>query len=91
MNVVQFSPGLTTFLPDGAVRLRDSSGQGSLTTVPPLSVPSLLRQAAERNPDGLALAVKRDGEWMKWNYEQYNKVRKPGNEEKIAKLCVVTI
>ncbi len=77
LNVVQFSPGLTTFLPDGAVRLRDSSGQGSLTTVPPLSVPSLLRQAAERNPDGLALAVKRDGEWMRWNYEQYNKVSKP--------------
>jgi len=38
---------------------------------PPLSVPTLLTRAAEDAPDHTALAVKRDGEWVKWSYDRY--------------------
>jgi len=37
----------------------------------PLSVPTLLIRAAEDAPDHIALAVKRDGAWVKWTYEKY--------------------
>ena len=37
----------------------------------PLSVPTLLIRAAEDAPDHVALAVKRDGAWVKWTYEEY--------------------
>ena len=37
----------------------------------PLSVPTLLMRAAEDAPDHVALAVKRDGAWVKWTYERY--------------------
>jgi len=37
----------------------------------PLSVPTLLIRAAEDAPDHVALAVKRDGAWVKWTYERY--------------------
>jgi len=37
----------------------------------PLSVPTLLVRAAEDAPDHVALAVKRDGDWVKWTYEEY--------------------
>eukprot|EP00091_Calanus_sinicus_P004433 TRINITY_DN14746_c0_g1_i1.p1 TRINITY_DN14746_c0_g1~~TRINITY_DN14746_c0_g1_i1.p1 ORF type:complete len:169 (-),score=26.04 TRINITY_DN14746_c0_g1_i1:187-669(-) len=37
----------------------------------PLSVPTLLIRAAEDAPDHIALAVKRDGAWVKWTYERY--------------------
>jgi len=64
---------LTTSLADGFVKLRDSDE--SLSSVPPLSVPSLLRRAKEQSPEVLALAVKREGQWVKWNYDQYYKVK----------------
>ena len=37
----------------------------------PLSVVTLLTRAAEDAPDHEALAVKRDGDWVKWTYEKY--------------------
>ena len=37
----------------------------------PLSVPTLLIRAAEDAPDHVAMAVKRDGVWVKWTYERY--------------------
>lgn len=37
----------------------------------PLSIPTLLTRAAEDAPDHVALAVKRDGTWVKWTYEKY--------------------
>ena len=67
----QLLPGateLTTSEPEGTVLLRDPS---SLSSVPPLSVPSLLRQASENSPDVVALGVKRDDKWIKWSYKQY--------------------
>ena len=32
---------------------------------------TLLTRAAEDAPDHVALAVQRDGEWVKWTYEKY--------------------
>jgi len=37
----------------------------------PLSVVTLLSRAAEDAPDHTALAVHRDGDWVKWTYEKY--------------------
>lgn len=62
--------GLTATLPDGCVDLRDMS---SASSVPPISVPTLLKDAAENCPESVALGVKRNGEWIKWNYAQYYK------------------
>ena len=37
----------------------------------PLSVPSLLMDTAKAYPEVLAMKVRRGGEWVTWNYEQY--------------------
>ena len=37
----------------------------------PVSVVTLLTKAAEDAPDHTALAVERDGDWVKWSYERY--------------------
>ncbi len=65
------SSGLVTHHPDGVVQLREME---TTSEVPPLSVPTLLRQAAEVAPEATALAVKRDGQWIHWTYMQYYKV-----------------
>ncbi|XP_067665724.1 long-chain-fatty-acid--CoA ligase ACSBG2-like isoform X2 [Haliotis asinina] len=39
--------------------------------VKPITVPNLLRQAAQNLPNNTALAVKRNGQWVKWTYSQY--------------------
>ena len=36
-----------------------------------MSVVTLLTRAAEDAPDHVALAVHRDGDWVKWTYEKY--------------------
>ena len=40
----------------------------------PISVPALLNKAVQRAPSATALAVKRNGHWIKWTYEKYLKV-----------------
>ncbi|XP_046571351.1 long-chain-fatty-acid--CoA ligase ACSBG2-like isoform X3 [Haliotis rubra] len=51
------------------VRLRMSErGPGA---VKPITVPTLLRQVAQKVPNNVALAVKRNGQWVKWTYSQY--------------------
>ena len=55
---------------DGAVKIRDHDPE-SLIAEPPISVPSILENAAKNLPDHTAMAVKRDGTWIKWSYSQY--------------------
>ena len=62
---------LTTTLPDAAVKIRRYD-QDSFDKYPPLSVPSMLRSAAENWPENVAMAVKRNGSWKKWNYKEYH-------------------
>ncbi|XP_023334381.1 long-chain-fatty-acid--CoA ligase ACSBG2 [Eurytemora carolleeae] len=38
---------------------------------PPISVWTMLDNTVKRVPDRTALAVKRDGEWVKWTYTEY--------------------
>ena len=64
---------LTCSTPDGAVKLRTQVDSPHLPTLAPMSVPTLLAKAAEARPDKVALAVKRNGEWIKWTYKQYYK------------------
>lgn len=59
---------LTATTPDGCVKIRDLEDDCS---VAPISVPSMLKHAAERDPEKVALGVKRDGEWIEWNYQKY--------------------
>lgn len=69
LQIIPGSENYTTWTPDGCVKLRDLD---SASSVPPLSVPTLLKNAAETaSKDSVALAVKRNGEWIKWNYQQY--------------------
>ena len=62
--------GLTTSSPDGKVKLRDEDPKG-LNEVPPVSVPTLLRESAKRSPEAIALGVKRDDKWITWTYKKY--------------------
>ena len=62
---------LTTTLADGAVKIRQYDGDGN-ENHQPLSVPTMLRNAAEKWPQNTALAVKRDGSWKKWTYKEYH-------------------
>ena len=64
---------LTTTQPDGIVQLRRYEQDGFEKQYPPLSVPTMLKSAAETCPKNTAMAVKRNGSWMKWNYEEYYK------------------
>lgn len=59
----------TTTAATGAVKLKiDERGMSS---IPPLSVPTLLQRTVARHMDHTALCVKRDGKWLKWTYKQY--------------------
>jgi len=59
----------TTTDSDGAVLIR-SHGHPS-SDYPTKSVYTLLKESSERVPDRTALAVKRDGVWVKWTYKEY--------------------
>ena len=53
---------------NGFVKLRMTDESSDLL---PISVPSLLVQAARESPTHLAMTVKRDDKWMKWTYSDY--------------------
>ncbi|KAL4238196.1 hypothetical protein ACF0H5_002908 [Mactra antiquata] len=60
---------LTTTKMDGCVKLRmDSSGEGAIK---PTTVQMMMRKTVQAVPKHLAMAVKRDGQWQKWTYQQY--------------------
>merc|ERR1712198_794550 len=39
--------------------------------IPPISIPSMLIQAAKESPNPLAMSIKGDGVWIKWTYSEY--------------------
>ena len=41
---------------------------------PPVSVPTLLKTSAEKKPEAVALAVKRNGQWLHWTYQVNNRL-----------------
>jgi len=52
-----------------AVKLKiDERG---ISSIPALSVPTLLQRTVSRQMDHLALSIKRDGKWVNWTYKQY--------------------
>ena len=60
---------LTTTWPDGSVIIRKYDHESS--DYPPKSVYTMLQETLARVPDRTALAVKRDGVWVKWTYSEY--------------------
>lgn len=55
---------------DGRVRLRlESMGPAS---VKPTTIMTVLKNTVQKLPNGIALGVKRDGQWKKWTYQQYH-------------------
>ena len=61
------STAVRTSHPDGATRIL--IGEDPASKRKAVSVPTMLREAAERAPDRAALAIKREGEWVKWTYK----------------------
>ena len=63
--------GLTTSRPDGAVDIRRAPGDSS-EDFQPISVPGMcLRTAKKFGAKKMALAVKREGEWKEWTFQEY--------------------
>ena len=63
------SENYTTVKADGTVKLR--LGDSDPDNREPISVPSLLKSVAAKAGDHLALTVKREGQWVKWTYQDY--------------------
>jgi len=61
---------LSTTWPDGTVEIRFSD-KHPLCQEKPISVWTMLNNTAARCPDNIALAVKRNDEWVNWTYTQY--------------------
>ena len=55
---------------EGAVKLRLEDDTADFL---PMSLPTMLIDAAEKSPNTTALGVKRDGSWVKWTYSDYLK------------------
>ena len=55
---------------EGAVKLRLENDTADFL---PMSLPTMLIDAAEKSPNTTALGVKRDGSWVKWTYSDYLK------------------
>ena len=64
----------TTISPDGSVNLRFGEGYvGDNDEV--ISVPSKFKRAVKIARNKTALAVKRDGDWVKWTFQEYLQVK----------------
>jgi len=61
---------LTSTYPDGRVEIRFSDRTPQCRD-PAISVWTMLNNTANRVPDRVALTVKRNDEWVKWTYKQY--------------------
>ena len=59
----------TTTLPNEPVKLWQNCLEGS--KIPPKSLWSMIQETVQRVPDRTALAVKRNGVWIKWTYAEY--------------------
>ena len=75
-NQDEFLNGPDQILPSDQHYAWSPSDPVMLRTTPeaaqdPISVPTLLKRAANRYPDRLALSVKRDGVQKEWTYQQY--------------------
>lgn len=68
--MIRETEGLTTTRPDGVVDIRKYP-EDPLAQEKVVSVPGMLMNAAQRFPDKMAMAVKRNGEWKEWTYQQY--------------------
>merc|ERR1719244_2354767 len=58
----------TTTRPDEPVKIRSSYNGYE---IPPQSLWSMLQETVSRVPDRTALAVKRNGDWVKWTFDEY--------------------
>merc|ERR1712223_1333132 len=61
---------LSTTWPDGTVEIRFSD-KDPRCMAKPISVWTMLNQTVERCPNTIALAVKRNDEWVRWTYAEY--------------------
>lgn len=59
----------TTSEPDGCVKLRMLSDP--IGGMQPKSIPTIVKERCSKGGNSMAMAVKRDGNWIKWTYKQY--------------------
>ena len=60
---------------NGFVEINIDKVTDSLACQDPIAIPALLDKAVNEAPSATALAVKRNGTWIKWTYQNYQKVR----------------
>ena len=75
---------ITTTEPDGCVKIRSYDGDYS-NEYPILSVPTMLRNSAEKFATKTAMAVKRDGIWIHWTYADYYE------QSRLAAMCFIKL
>ena len=68
------SVSLSTTEPDGAVKIQTSESFPDNYT--PISVPTLMKNVTKVGKSHPALAVKREGKWVYWSYQEYLQVTK---------------
>lgn len=70
-KIVEPAPAESTWTTkaDDGVKLR--MGSSGATSRVPRTVVQILERAVRVAPNRVALSVKRNGEWVKWNYQEY--------------------
>lgn len=69
-NQIIPSKAIFTTYAEGAVQI-SKLGHEPGKSRPPISVPGMLKAAAEESPNSPALLDKRNGKWVTWTYEDY--------------------
>ncbi len=64
---------LTTWDRDGKVKLRVGKVPKGEFDPEPTSVVTYFERTVKRYPKKEALGVKREGKWIKWNYQEYHR------------------
>ena len=62
----------TTINRYGTVKFR--TAKDSSENEKPISIPSKVREVVKKGGNMTALAVKRDGKWLEWTFQQYLQV-----------------
>ena len=70
---------------NGFVKLRLEDDTAGKNDYPPVSLPTLLIDAAKKSPNHFALGVKRDEKWVKWTYSEYLK----GKCDKASTMLII--
>ena len=78
-DMVMPSNTLTCTVPGGAAEIRTDHDH-PVVKLPAISVWTMLQQTVDKVPDNTAMAVKRNGVWVKWTYREYQAGMRPSQD-----------